>query len=160
MKSAASVAVKSIFAVIGSAWLPTSAICPPPRQSGGIPRAPWPLDPTSDNVDNRRLIASGRRRTSPEKPVLERARTAEEGRLEETRENRLPWKLWGPYLSECQWGTVREDYSETGDAWNYFTHDHARLRAITGVRTVSPGSAMTTSGCALLSPCGTARIQS
>ena len=39
------------------------------------------------------------------------------------------WKRWGPYLSERQWGTVREDYSEGGDAWNYFTHDHARSRA-------------------------------
>ena len=86
--------------------------------------------------------------------------TAEASRLEEAREKGVRWRQWGPYLSERQWGTVREDYSETGDAWNYFTHDHARLRAITGVRTVSPGSAMTTSGCALLSPCGTARIQS
>jgi hypothetical protein len=41
----------------------------------------------------------------------------------------VPWKKWGPYLSERQWGTVREDYSENGDAWNYFTHDHARSRA-------------------------------
>ena len=40
-----------------------------------------------------------------------------------------PWKKWGPYLSERQWGTVREDYSEGGDAWNYFTHDQARSRA-------------------------------
>ena len=39
------------------------------------------------------------------------------------------WKRWGPYLSERQWGTVREDYSDSGDAWNYFTHDHARSRA-------------------------------
>ena len=39
------------------------------------------------------------------------------------------WKKWGPYLSERQWGTVREDYSENGDAWNFFTHDHARSRA-------------------------------
>ena len=41
----------------------------------------------------------------------------------------MPWKKWGPYLSERQWGTVREDYSESGDAWNYFTHDQARSRA-------------------------------
>ena len=40
-----------------------------------------------------------------------------------------PWRRWGPYLSERQWGTVREDYSENGDAWNYFTHDQARSRA-------------------------------
>ncbi len=41
----------------------------------------------------------------------------------------VPWKKWGPYLSERQWGTVREDYSEGGDAWNFFTHDQARSRA-------------------------------
>jgi len=55
--------------------------------------------------------------------------TAEHRRLEETRQQNIPWKKWGPYLSERQWGTVREDYSEGGDAWNFFTHDHARSRA-------------------------------
>ena len=55
--------------------------------------------------------------------------TAEHDRLEEARERAVPWKKWGPYLSERQWGTVREDYSEGGDAWNYFTHDQARSRA-------------------------------
>jgi hypothetical protein len=55
--------------------------------------------------------------------------TAEHERLEATREQKHPWKKWGPYLSERQWGTVREDYSEGGDAWNYFTHDQARSRA-------------------------------
>ena len=54
---------------------------------------------------------------------------AEQSRLEEARTHKAPWKLWGPYLSERQWGTVREDYSENGDAWNYFTHDQARSRA-------------------------------
>ena len=42
--------------------------------------------------------------------------------------NGVPWRKWGPYLSERQWGTVREDYSSNGDSWNYFTHDHARSR--------------------------------
>jgi len=55
--------------------------------------------------------------------------TAEHDRLEEAREREVPWKHWGPYLSERQWGTVREDYSEGGDAWNYFSHDQARSRA-------------------------------
>jgi len=55
--------------------------------------------------------------------------TAEHSRLEEAHEQKVPWRKWGPYLSERQWGTVREDYSESGDAWNYFTHDHARSRA-------------------------------
>jgi len=55
--------------------------------------------------------------------------TREAQRLEEGRENNVPWRKWGPYLTERQWGTVREDYSEGGDAWNFFTHDHARSRA-------------------------------
>jgi hypothetical protein len=55
--------------------------------------------------------------------------SAEQIRLEEAREQKIPWKKWGPYLSERQWGTVREDYSEGGDAWNFFTHDQARSRA-------------------------------
>src|SRR5262245_30038172 len=54
---------------------------------------------------------------------------AEEVRLRETRERNVPWKKWGPYLSERQWGTVREDYSQTGNAWEYLTHDQARSRA-------------------------------
>jgi hypothetical protein len=55
--------------------------------------------------------------------------TSERDRLHEAQEGVFPWKEWGPYLSERQWGTVREDYSEGGDAWNYFTHDQARSRA-------------------------------
>jgi len=50
-------------------------------------------------------------------------------RLAEARERKAAWKLWGPYLSDRQWGTVREDYSAQGDAWNAFTHDQARSRA-------------------------------
>ncbi len=55
--------------------------------------------------------------------------TAEEHRLEESRQRKAHWKRWGPYLSERQWGTVREDYSPYGTAWDYFPHDHARSRA-------------------------------
>jgi hypothetical protein len=54
---------------------------------------------------------------------------AEQKRLNEAREKKIPWKKWGPYLSERQWGTVREDYSESGNAWDYFSHDQARSRA-------------------------------
>jgi hypothetical protein len=54
---------------------------------------------------------------------------AEAVRLQEARTDKIPWKKWGPYLSERQWGTVREDYSEDGNAWDYFTHDQARSRA-------------------------------
>jgi len=53
---------------------------------------------------------------------------AEDLRLRETRTG-TPWRAWGPYLSERQWGTVREDYSDGGDAWSYFTHEQARSRA-------------------------------
>jgi len=55
--------------------------------------------------------------------------TTEQQRLEAARHPDTPWKKWGPYLSERQWGTVREDYSESGNAWDYFSHDQARSRA-------------------------------
>src|SRR2546425_5606721 len=55
--------------------------------------------------------------------------TREEKRLEEARERKAHWKRWGPYLSERAWGTVREDYSPDGTAWEYLPHDHARSRA-------------------------------
>ena len=54
---------------------------------------------------------------------------AEVERLEADHSRSSNWKRWGPYLSERQWGTVREDYSDTGTCWDYFTHDHARSRA-------------------------------
>ena len=53
----------------------------------------------------------------------------EQKRLNEAREKGIPWKKWGPYLSERQWGTVREDYSNDGNAWDYFSHDQSRSRA-------------------------------
>jgi hypothetical protein len=55
--------------------------------------------------------------------------TKEEQRLEESDRRLTHWKRWGPYLSERQWGTVREDYNPYGTAWEYFPHDHARSRA-------------------------------
>jgi hypothetical protein len=55
--------------------------------------------------------------------------TAEQQRLDEARQRTKHWKRWGPYLSERAWGTVREDYSPHGSAWDYFPHDHARSRA-------------------------------
>ena len=57
------------------------------------------------------------------------AQDKESARLEEARTAKIPWRKWGPYLSERQWGTVREDYSQDGNAWDYFTHDQARSRA-------------------------------
>ena len=55
--------------------------------------------------------------------------TAEHQRLNAYRDRQNNWKEWGPYLSDRAWGTVREDYSADGEAWDYFTHDHARSRA-------------------------------
>ena len=63
------------------------------------------------------------------KKTVKTEKTIEHQRLEEDKSGKACWKKWGPYLSERQWGTVREDYSENGDAWNYFTHDQARSRA-------------------------------
>jgi hypothetical protein len=55
--------------------------------------------------------------------------TEEESRLDAARSGRTPWKKWGPYLAERQWGTVREDYGDGHDTWNYFSHEQARSRA-------------------------------
>ena len=55
--------------------------------------------------------------------------TTEHRRLADSEARRADWKNWGPYVSDRAWGTVREDYSSTGDAWDYFPHDHARSRA-------------------------------
>src|SRR3984893_679187 len=60
---------------------------------------------------------------------MPRLQTREDERLEETRTRKKYWKRWGPYLSERQWATVREDYSPYGNCWEYFPHDHARSRA-------------------------------
>src|SRR5688500_12812031 len=56
-------------------------------------------------------------------------RSAEAVRVRENGKHNAPWRRWGPYLSERQWGTVREDYSAHGTAWEYLPHDHARSRA-------------------------------
>jgi len=69
------------------------------------------------------MTESEKRQTTP--PVD----CTEQTRLNEAREKGIPWKKWGPYLSERQWGTVREDYSDDGNAWDYFTHEQSRSRA-------------------------------
>jgi hypothetical protein len=66
---------------------------------------------------------------APERSPLSYVEVTEQKRLNEAREASVPWKKWGPYLSERQWGTVREDYSNDGNAWNYFSHDQSRSRA-------------------------------
>ena len=65
---------------------------------------------------------------TPPPSHVPRADTREHERLREAAAG-VKWRRWGPYLSERQWGTVREDYSANGDAWNYFPHEHARSRA-------------------------------
>lgn len=54
----------------------------------------------------------------------------EQTRIKEARESQVPWRKWGPYLSERQWGTVREDYSEDGNAWDYVPHEQAQGRVV------------------------------
>src|SRR6187455_2225254 len=61
--------------------------------------------------------------------ALDATTDAEERRIDADAQRDGNWKRWGPYLSERQWGTVREDYSHDGDAWEYFSHDQARSRA-------------------------------
>jgi hypothetical protein len=77
------------------------------------------------------LVNGGREMTNRDEkhtPLLY-VEVAEQKRLNEAREKDIPWKKWGPYLSERQWGTVREDYSRDGNAWDYFSHDQSRSRA-------------------------------
>ena len=67
--------------------------------------------------------------TQRQKPGVAYMETNEQRRLNDAREKGIPWKKLGPYLSERQWGTVREDYSQDGNAWDYFSHDQSRSRA-------------------------------
>jgi hypothetical protein len=57
-----------------------------------------------------------------------KAKSPEHDRFEDARTGAIPWKAWGPYLSERQWATTPEDYSDSGDAWSHFPHDQARSR--------------------------------
>src|SRR5207244_9076825 len=83
---------------------PPTMSCPPKRR-GSVPQSPRPAIIPGANMD------------------------AERQRLEDAAAQRVHWRRWGPYLAERQWGTVREDYSPDGRAWEYFPHDHARSRA-------------------------------
>jgi hypothetical protein len=75
------------------------------------------------------IIARGRRYPWPRARRPNRPRRRRKCAWTKRGRKRSPGRQWGPYLSERQWGTVREDYSENGDAWDYFTHDQARSRA-------------------------------
>src|SRR6266446_7551211 len=94
--------------------LPGLAALEPPRLQTG--------SPVENSTRGKSVTNIGRYTTMSTK-------TAEGDRLDDGRSHKEAWKKWGPYLSERQWGTVREDYSENGDAWNFFTHDQARSRA-------------------------------
>jgi len=87
-----------------------------------------------ENEDNDMSLYYRQLRPLPQKighitRMEKRKITAEEKRLADNTSHKVFWKKWGPYLSERQWGTVREDYSDNGEAWDYFPHDHARSRA-------------------------------
>ena len=90
----------------------------------------------------------------------ESERVAGFGRLEDGLRQASDWYLWGPYVSERQWGTVREDYSPDGEAWDFLPHDHARSRAYRWGRTAWPGFVTSSSACAWGWRCGTAGIRS
>ena len=85
--------------------------------------------------------------------------TAEGLRVQQAQQSSSAWRLWGPYLSERQWGTVREDYSADGDAWDYFPHDHARSRAYRWGEDGLAGICDEHAGCASRWRCGTGAIR-
>src|SRR6266478_451321 len=78
---------------------------------------------------SRARIGSNSKDAGGKPTTMPQAVDAEERRIEENRNGAKNWRRWGPYLSERQWGTVREDYSPGGTAWDYLTHDQARSRA-------------------------------
>src|SRR5689334_20583109 len=96
---------------------------------GGATRLPclycdWPTDVLSSSCEGCLMASRRQPRLKKRSPL-----TAEEQRLEENARREQHWKRWGPYLSERAWGTVREDYSASGTAWEAFPHEHARSRA-------------------------------
>jgi hypothetical protein len=88
-----------------------------------------------------------------------RLTTAEELRLTQDTAREKNWKRWGPYLSERQWATVREDYSAWGNCWEYFPHDHVRSRAYRWARTACWASPIGSAGFALRWRFGTAKTR-
>src|SRR5262245_47647742 len=92
-----------------------------PRRSPAADRPTMELHPTMKAMTALLKVAPPPSAVSPP--------SAERERLAESDARTVHWKKWGPYLSERAWGTVREDYSSFGQAWDYFPHDHARSRA-------------------------------
>ena len=115
----------------GGAWISPGAVTAP-AEDLGFRKGALVADPDGHAVllIERKGTTStthgpGEKRSSKARKMM----TAEDTRLGESRDRTMNWKRWGPYLSERQWGTVREDYSRDGSAWGYFPHDHARSRA-------------------------------
>src|SRR4051812_46420677 len=84
---------------------------------------------STQQTSQRSDVCAPGREARPNARAVEVDMTREHERLAEARGKQAPWRKWGPYLSERQWGTVREDYSLDGNAWGYFSHDQARSRA-------------------------------
>src|SRR5262249_6680112 len=117
----------------------STRVCPcpcsrPPSTSGSSPaaRRNTPTSSCPRCASSSAATPSSRRRRSRVsreiEPTVEHLRVRS-GRPDGPLHELGPWALWGPYLAERAWGTVREDYSATGEAWTYFPHDHARSRA-------------------------------
>jgi hypothetical protein len=124
---------------------------------GGIrpPQVSRRAEPSADLLTRRCWAGAGECIVGSEHDRIESFGSMEDG-LRQAGE----WYRWGPYLSERQWGTVREDYSADGEAWGYLPHDHARSRAYRGVRTGWLVSPMWSSGCVWAWRCGTAGTRS
>ena len=97
----------------------------------------------SQTIDNRFFAPTPRGRSEGESYVAEEKHSPlsyvevpEQKRLNDAREKSIPRKKWGPYLSERQWGTVREDYSDNGNAWDYFSHHQSPAPTAPAVMTV------------------------
>src|SRR5262245_16399287 len=105
----------------------TARVLIPFGRSGTRSRSSLRYDATPHTTDE--TSRKTRRRKGEGAMSVERDRVETFGQLENGLRDASDWYLWGPYLSERQWGTVREDYSGGGDAWDYFPHDHARSRA-------------------------------
>jgi hypothetical protein len=95
---------------------------------GNIEHAFLDIDEVTD-INNPKKEHALKHQAEEGKQQIKPRETAEEHRLAESRQRVKHWKRWGPYLSERSWGTVREDYSPHGSAWDYFPHDHARSKA-------------------------------
>jgi hypothetical protein len=116
---------------------------------------------SEEDLDNVRKVPTGNQTNEQsKKPPLDENMSAEAARLQEGRTGKNPWRTWGPYLSDRQWGTVREDYSQDGNAWDYFTHDQARSRAYHWGEDGLAGITTTSSCFVSAWLCGTARIPS